>query len=115
MLTVAGFGVIASSIWGQCLQSLSDGVVSQEIGLVIIILPAICITFTGCKALHLHQRWAWIPVIFALFVLVGYGRKGLQTQTPTAPATAPQVNNTSELSIRREIASLTIFSTNRRP
>jgi purine-cytosine permease-like protein len=109
MLTVAGFGVIASSIGGQCLQSLSDGVVNQEVGLVLIIIPAMCIEFTGYKALHLYQRWAWIPVIFALFVLVGYGQKGLQTRTPTAPATAPQVINTSEFSITRGISSFAIL------
>jgi purine-cytosine permease-like protein len=109
MLTVAGFGVIASSIGGQCLQFISDGVVSQEVGLVLIIIPVMCIAFTGYKALHLYQRWAWIPVIFALFVLVGYGQKGLQTRTPTAPATASQVINTSEPSITREISSFAML------
>jgi len=97
MLTVAGFCVIATSIGGQCLQSLSDGVISQRVGLFLIILPAMFIAFAGYRALHLYQRWAWIPVIFALFVLVGYGHQGMQKRTPVIPATTPQVFNTIAL------------------
>jgi len=94
MLTVAGFGVIAASIGAQCLQSLSKGVLSQQVALVLILVPAMCIAFTGYKVLHFYQRFAWIPVLFALFVLVGYSHKGLSRQAPTEPITAPAVFNT---------------------
>jgi purine-cytosine permease-like protein len=47
--------------------------------------------------LHVYQRWAWIPVAFALFVLVGYSHGGLAKQTETTPATAKAVFNTIAL------------------
>lgn len=97
MLTVAGYAVMAVSIGAQCLQSLSNGVLSSEVGLVLILIPAMFIAFTGYKVLHFYQRYAWIPVIFALFVLVGYSHKELANQAPTAPVTAPAVMNTISL------------------
>jgi purine-cytosine permease-like protein len=97
MLTVAGFCVIATAIGSQCLQFLSSGAISKEVGVVLIVLPAMCIAFSGYRVLHFYQRYAWIPVMFALFVLVGYGHKGLANQTETAPATAKGVFNTIAL------------------
>lgn len=94
MLTVAGFAVIASSLGAQCLQALSNGKVSQQVGLVIILVPAMCIAFSGYRTLHFYQRFAWIPVLFALFVLVGYSSKNLAKQEPVTAPEAPQVINT---------------------
>jgi NCS1 nucleoside transporter family len=94
MLTVAGFGVIAASIGAQCLTSLSKGKVNEQGSLALILVPAMCIAFSGYRVLHFYQRFAWIPVLFALFVLVGYSHKELGNQTPTEPITARAFFNT---------------------
>jgi len=59
MLSVAGYCVIATTLGAQCIQSLSNGVVSGEVGIILIQIPAMCIAFLGYKVLHHYQRWAW--------------------------------------------------------
>jgi purine-cytosine permease-like protein len=97
MLTVGGFCVIASSIGGQCLATVNPDKISKEVGIVIVVIPAIFIAFGGYKILHVYQRWAWIPTLIFLCITIGYGGKGLRAQaTPDAPS-GPTVINTIAL------------------
>jgi purine-cytosine permease-like protein len=52
-----------------------------------------CVAFAGYKIIHIYERWAWIPVLFALLVTVGYAGGDLKKQAVVAPPKAPVVIN----------------------
>lgn len=93
MVTVGGFCVTASSIGGQCLAQVSGGKISTEVGIVIIMIPASFLAFSGYKILHIYQRWGWIPTFVVLCITFGYGGKGLKNQATPPPPEAPTVIN----------------------
>ena len=91
ILTVGGFSVIASSIGSQCLLSVSGGAVPQELGLVLIIVPAMLIAFFGFTTISRYLRWGWIPTLFAVFCIIGYGTPSFKSQASPPPPKVPQV------------------------
>lgn len=93
MITVGGFCVTASSIGGQCLAQVSGGKISTEVGIVIIMIPASFLAFSGYKILHIYQRWGWIPTFVVLCITFGYGGRGLKNQATPPPPEAPTVIN----------------------
>lgn len=89
MLTVGGFSVIATSIGSQCLLSVSNGAVPQEAGIVLIAVPAMIIAFFGFSVISRYLRWGWVPTLFAVFCIIGYGAPEFRAQA--VPAHAPTV------------------------
>lgn len=90
--TATGFTVIAAIIGGQTLAAVSGSTMSINVGIVITCIIALIVSFSGYKVLHIYERYGWIPVFLAFFVLVGCGGKNLTHQTvPEAPATAQSV------------------------
>jgi purine-cytosine permease-like protein len=45
----------------------------------------------GYKAVHLHERYAWIPSLIAIVGMIGCGGHLLKMQTPTEPAQAQTI------------------------
>ncbi len=91
ILTVGGFSVIAASIGSQCLLSVSDGKVPQELGLVLIIVPAMLIAFFGFSVISRYLRYGWIPTLFAVFCIIGYGTPSFRQQATPPEPSEPQV------------------------
>lgn len=81
-LTVGGFGVLASVNGAQCLASVQPGTLSIEGGISIIMIIALVIGFMGYRVMHMFTRWAWIPNLLALFILVGAAGDQLWQQAP---------------------------------
>lgn len=54
-------------------------------------LISFAVSLLGFKAVHLYERWSWIPNLISLVIAVGCGGHHLRNQAPAAPATAPQV------------------------
>ncbi|KAH7139742.1 permease for cytosine/purines, uracil, thiamine, allantoin-domain-containing protein [Dactylonectria estremocensis] len=91
LATLTGFCVIMAVIGGQCLSAVGNGHLSPTVGIVIVSLLSLFISFSGFKVLHIYERWAWIPAIIAIIIATGTGGKHLHEQVPTEPATAPSV------------------------
>lgn len=92
LATLTGFCVIDSVIGGMALSAVTDGTtVSPTVGIVIIALLALLISFCGFKVLHFYERYTWIPALIAIIIATGCGGKHLSSQKETLPATAPQV------------------------
>lgn len=78
-----------SVIGGQTLAAVSNGNLSVDVGIVIICILALCISFCGYKVLHTYERYAWIPALIAIIITVGTGGKYLSRQVvPAEPAAA---------------------------
>ncbi|KAK0670462.1 putative purine-cytosine permease [Cercophora samala] len=91
LATMTGFCIIIAVIGGQCLSAVADGNLSVTVGIVIISLVTLVISFCGYKWLHLYERYAWIPAFIALIVAAGCGGKDLANQVPAQPAKASAV------------------------
>ncbi len=92
LATLTGFCVIMCVIGGQCLSAVADGNVSATVGIVIMALLSLVISFCGFDVLHVYERYAWIPALIAIVVATGTGGYGLTQQAPVEePATSASV------------------------
>ncbi|KAI1057121.1 hypothetical protein LB507_002261 [Fusarium sp. FIESC RH6] len=92
LATLTGFMVIIFVVGGQCLSAVSSGHLSPDVGIVIIGILSLFISFCGFKVLHYYETYAWIPAIIAITIATGCGGSELSKQAaPAAPATAPAV------------------------
>ncbi|KAF2118701.1 purine-cytosine permease FCY21 [Lophiotrema nucula] len=92
LATLTGFCVVDSVIGGQALSAVEGGrTIDSTVGIVIIALLALLISFCGFKVLHVYERWAWIPALIAIIIATGCGAKHLADQVDVPPATASQI------------------------
>jgi purine-cytosine permease-like protein len=85
ILMLGGFGIIGAISGAEVLANVQPGTLSTEVGLVIIMTIAMVIGFMGYRTLHMFTRWAWIPTLIALIILVGVTGDQLWQQKSSAP------------------------------
>ncbi|EFQ32902.1 NCS1 nucleoside transporter [Colletotrichum graminicola] len=91
LATLTGFCVIICVIGGQCLSAVSEGDLSTAVGIVLIGISALLISFCGFNVLHFYEGYAWMPALVAIVIAVGCGGEQLKLQAPAEPATASGV------------------------
>ncbi|KAF4462304.1 Purine-cytosine permease FCY2 [Fusarium albosuccineum] len=92
LATLTGFIVIIYVVGGQCLSAVSGGHLTPDVGIVIIGLLSLFISFCGFKVLHYYETYAFIPAIIAITIATGCGGSQLMKQAaPAAPPAANQV------------------------
>ena len=77
-------------VGGQCIAAVSDGAVSPNIGIVLIAVVALSISFCGYKILHFYETYAFIPAVIALTIAEGVGGSKFHQQAEVPSPTAPQ-------------------------
>ncbi|KAI1371590.1 permease for cytosine/purines, uracil, thiamine, allantoin-domain-containing protein [Hypoxylon crocopeplum] len=87
LATLTGFCVVICVIGGQCLSAVAGGSLTPAVGIVIMGLLALLISFCGYEVLHQYERFAWIPALIAIVIATGCGGSDLYKQAPTEPAT----------------------------
>lgn len=70
---------------------MSEGDLSTSVGIVLIGIAALLISFCGFNVLHFYEGYAWMPALVAIIIAVGCGGQQLQKQAPFEPATAAGV------------------------
>jgi purine-cytosine permease-like protein len=60
-----------------------------NVGIVIIAVVSMLVSFCGYKVLHHLERWAWIPIIFSFIMLTAFGGRHLSASMdfPASDAT----------------------------
>ncbi|OLN88227.1 Purine-cytosine permease fcyB 1 [Colletotrichum chlorophyti] len=89
--TVIGFSLSSAIVGGQTLAAVNPGHIDVKVGIVITCLVSFAASFVGYRALHMWERWQWVPNLIAIIIAVGCGGKQLWKQTELPPATAAQV------------------------
>lgn len=102
LIGMFGFSILNSILGGQTLASVSDGNLSWSVGIVIVALISLVVSFCGYKVLMLFERIIWFPVLVAFVVALGVSGKHL-TSPPSEPATVQAI-----LSFAGVIAGFTI-------
>ncbi|RPD61564.1 hypothetical protein L226DRAFT_507062 [Lentinus tigrinus ALCF2SS1-7] len=85
VLSMQGYLVVNTIIGGQTLAEVSTSV-NATVGIVIIALTSLVITFCGCQVLHWYELLIWIPNVVAFIVMLAVGGK----QLASAPLTSPE-------------------------
>ncbi|GAA6041126.1 hypothetical protein JCM8097_004128 [Rhodosporidiobolus ruineniae] len=94
LISFIGFCAVNSIVAGQVLQAVNPGHLSTAVGIVIVAVVSMIISFCGYRVLHSVERWAWLPVVLAFILLAGFGGRHLGAATSFAvdtPATAANV------------------------
>jgi purine-cytosine permease-like protein len=88
IVIMVGYGMIDCVIGGQILSAVSDGNMSIVVGIIIVALISWVVAVFGMKIFHYYERyflllphakshqtdnprWAWVPQLIVMFVLVG--------------------------------------------
>ncbi|KAL1742518.1 permease for cytosine/purines, uracil, thiamine, allantoin-domain-containing protein [Schizophyllum fasciatum] len=87
LIGMCGFCILNSILGGQTLASVSSHNLSWTVGIVIITVVSLFISFCGYKVLTWYERVAWIPVVIVYVVALGVGGKHLRNFEGAAPAT----------------------------
>ncbi|KAG6334992.1 hypothetical protein ID866_4093 [Astraeus odoratus] len=91
LIGLCGFNILNCILGGQALSSVSNNSMSWTVGIVIIGIIALVISFMGYKVLNWYERLAWPPVLLAFVVALGVGGKHLYNVPPAEPATADTI------------------------
>ncbi|KAI0772946.1 permease for cytosine/purines, uracil, thiamine, allantoin-domain-containing protein [Trametes elegans] len=88
VLSMQGYLVVNTIIGGQALAEVS-GHLSATLGIVIIALISLAITFCGCQVLHWYQTLIWIPNVIGFIVMLAVGGNQLRSARVASPTPAP--------------------------
>ena len=91
LATLTGYCVIFTIVSGQTLAALSHGDMSLEVGIAIIALLSMVVSFMGCRVLHVFETYAWIPTLFALLSVLGISGSKLSLQAQQSSPSARTV------------------------
>lgn len=87
LIGLCGFNILNGILGGQALASVTTNM-SWNVGIVIIFIIALLISFMGYRVLNWYERVSWFPVLIAFLVALGVGGKNLYNAQPAEPATA---------------------------
>ncbi|GLB39204.1 putative purine-cytosine permease (2.A.39) family protein [Lyophyllum shimeji] len=90
LIVMIGFCVLNSILGGQALASV-NGKLSWTVGIVIVDVISLLVSFCGYKLLNWYEKVAWIPVLVSFVVALGAGGKHLSSPPPAEPATAATI------------------------
>ncbi|GAA5929241.1 hypothetical protein JCM1841_004753 [Sporobolomyces salmonicolor] len=77
LISFVGFCAVNSIVAGQVLAAVNPGHLSLTVGIVIVAVVSLGISFCGYKVMHAVERWAWLPVCLAFVLLAGFGGRHL--------------------------------------
>ncbi|KAI0827043.1 cytosine-purine permease [Trametes gibbosa] len=87
LCSMMGFCILNCILGGQTLSSVSGGHLSWNVGIVVIAIISLFLSFCGYKVLGWYERLAWLPVLVGYLVALGVGGKHLGNPPPP-PATS---------------------------
>jgi len=75
IITGLGMAVITSTLGAQILRVVFDDKLPIAIGIIIIAMLAMIISFVGYKWIHAYERYSWIPVFIGFCIVAGINVK----------------------------------------
>ncbi|KAK3067364.1 Vitamin B6 transporter [Teratosphaeriaceae sp. CCFEE 6253] len=84
IILMVGYGTIDCIIGGQVLSAVSGGSMTIVVGVVIVALVECVIASVGLKFFHMYERFAWLPQLIVLFILIGTASKHFNTSLPSS-------------------------------
>ncbi|KAH9477681.1 Purine-cytosine permease fcyB [Psilocybe cubensis] len=91
LIGMIGFSILNCILGGQALASVSSHNLSWTVGIVVIAIISLLVSFCGYTVLNWYERVAWIPVLITYIITMGVGGKHLSNPPPPTPVTASAV------------------------
>lgn len=91
LASMVGFTVIICIVGGQCLAAVSEGSLTPNVGIVIIAVLSLFVSFWGFRVLHAYENYAFVFAIITISITAGYGGSGLKLQAESPATTAAGV------------------------
>ncbi|KAG2132700.1 cytosine-purine permease [Suillus bovinus] len=109
--SLEGFLILNCIIGGQTIASLSSQL-DDTLGIVIIGIISLVITFCGYRVIHWYQSVAWIPNVIAFIVMlvVGYPHLRDNLSAPVPQATTANIMSFASFLVSNIIGWCTIIS-----
>jgi NCS1 nucleoside transporter family len=68
-VAILGWSVVDAIVGGQLIAILSRGAIPQQVGVFLIAVITLLVSIYGYRSIHRYQRFAWIPMAAAFFIL----------------------------------------------
>jgi NCS1 nucleoside transporter family len=65
-----GWSAVNIIVSGQLIEALSRGAIPRQVGILAIAMLTTLVSIYGYRYIHLYQRYAWIPMAVAFFLLL---------------------------------------------
>ncbi|KZT70408.1 hypothetical protein DAEQUDRAFT_782651 [Daedalea quercina L-15889] len=91
VFSMEGFLILNTIIGGQMLASVSDGHLNDTLGIVIIAIISLLVSFCGYRVIHWFESVAWVPNVIAFIIMLGIGGKHLNDAPASGPVSASTV------------------------
>ncbi|OSX63553.1 hypothetical protein POSPLADRAFT_1045867 [Postia placenta MAD-698-R-SB12] len=91
VFSMEGFLILDCIIGGQMLASVSNGHLNDTLGIVIIGVISLAVTFFGYRVIHWYESVAWIPNVIAFIIMLGVGGKHLTIEPAPGPVAPSQI------------------------
>ncbi|KAL4256892.1 purine-cytosine permease (2.A.39) family protein [Pleurotus pulmonarius] len=92
MMTALGYAVLTCIVGGQALSAAGDGGLSLAVGITIVGIASLALTFCGYKVLSWFDQLAWIPAFIVCPIMIGVGAKHLSIGDGPTPTLASVFN-----------------------
>ncbi|KAJ9144494.1 Purine-cytosine permease [Pleurostoma richardsiae] len=90
IVIMLGYGLIDLLIAGQILSRINGSGMSVIVGVVISAIITLAICIFGIRVFHIYERYAYIPQLIVLFILIGCAGPYWDTKTPSEGTTEEQ-------------------------
>ncbi|OQU98517.1 hypothetical protein CLAIMM_04291 [Cladophialophora immunda] len=71
IVIMLGYGLVDCLIGGQLLSAVANGSLTVIVGTIIAAVISLVVALFGIKLFHIYERYAFIPQILVLFILIG--------------------------------------------
>ncbi|KAI4129155.1 MAG: hypothetical protein LQ347_003895 [Umbilicaria vellea] len=71
IVIMLGYGLIDSLLCGQILSAVAGGTMTVIVGTIVASTITLLVTVFGIRLFHVYERYAFVPQVLVLFVLVG--------------------------------------------
>ncbi|EDR02133.1 cytosine-purine permease [Laccaria bicolor S238N-H82] len=88
LVNMFGFSILNCILGGQALASAGNGNLSWTLGIVVIAIISLLVSFCGYEVLNWYEKMSWVPVLITFIIALGVGGKHLSNPPQAEAATA---------------------------
>ena len=79
-----GWSAVGCITGGLALQAVAGGNISIAVGIVVIAVCSLCVSFIGLKAILIYEKYAWLVYFIIFMIIFGMTGKYTDNQTPSS-------------------------------
>ncbi|ORY09827.1 hypothetical protein BCR34DRAFT_602550 [Clohesyomyces aquaticus] len=88
IILMEGYCTVTAIIGGQILSAVSGGSMTIAIGIVVVSIVVVFVAVVGLKFFHVYERYAWLPQLLVLCILIGSAGPFFSTSLASTGSTA---------------------------